>query len=104
MRRFLLLTLVIVVLMPVGTGAQAPSPTLDTLERAVAAAPENLRLAAEYRQLAISSAKFDRSIAFLEKLADRSGSGPNIKISLALAYVDKVPTSGDWSRMFFGRD
>jgi tetratricopeptide (TPR) repeat protein len=104
MRRPLVLISVSVALLSVCASAQAQPPTLDALERAVAAAPENLRLAADYRQLAISGEKYDRSITFLQKLADWKGSGPNIKISLALAYVDKVPTSGDWSRLFIGRD
>jgi tetratricopeptide (TPR) repeat protein len=77
---------------------------IDTLERGVAADPENLKLAAEYRQLAIADRDFDRSIDFLDKLAKRKGSGPNVKISLAMAYVDKVPTSGDIRRLYLGRD
>jgi len=104
MHRPFFLALVGVALLAVRVGAQAPPPTIDALERAVAADPENLRLAADYRQQVIASGRFDRSIDFLEKLADRRGSGPNVKISLALACVDKVPTSSDWSRLFLGRD
>jgi tetratricopeptide (TPR) repeat protein len=77
---------------------------VDALEQAVAADPENLMLAADYRQRAIADAVFDRSIGFLEKLAKRKGSGPHVQISLALAYVDKVPTSGDIRRLYLGRD
>jgi tetratricopeptide (TPR) repeat protein len=73
-------------------------------EQAIAADPENLTLAAEYRQLAIQTAQFDRSIDFLDRLADKKGSGPNIQISLALAYVDKVPPAGDIRRLYLGRD
>lgn len=79
-------------------------PTIEQLEQAVAADPENLRLAADYRQLAIAGKTFDRSIDFLDRLARRKGSGPNIHISLALAYVDKVPTAGDIRRLYLGRD
>jgi tetratricopeptide (TPR) repeat protein len=84
--------------------AGAAGRPIDALERAVAADPENLKLAADYRQLAIADKTFDRSIDFLEKLAKRRESGPNIQISLALAYVDKVPTSGDIRRLYLGRD
>ena len=66
--------------------------------------PENLLLAADYRQLAIAARDFDRPIGVLEKLAKRKDSGPNVQISLALAYVDKVPTSGDIRRLYLGRD
>jgi hypothetical protein len=77
---------------------------LDQLERAVMTDPENLQIAAEYRQHAIAAADFDRPIAVLGKLAKRANSGPNIHISLALAYVDKVPSSGDIRRLYLGRD
>jgi tetratricopeptide (TPR) repeat protein len=80
-----------------------PRP-IEAVERAVLADPENLRLAAYYRQLAIASKDFDRPIAVFEQLAKRKRSGPNVQISLALAYVDKVPTSGDLRRLYLGRD
>src|SRR5205814_9611766 len=83
--------------------ASAQRP-IDALERAVAEHPEDLKLAADYRQLAIAAKDFDRSIDVLEKLAKRKGSGPAVRISLALAYVDKVPTSGDIRRLYLGRD
>jgi hypothetical protein len=83
----------------------SPSPReLDTLEQAVSAEPENLKVAADYRQLAIAERAFDRSIGLFEKLAKRQASGPCVQISLAFAYVDKVPTSGDIRRLYLGRD
>ncbi len=84
--------------------ATADVSPLEPLERAVMADPENLQVAAEYRQQAIAFADFDRPIAVLGKLAKRANSGPNIQISLALACVDKVPTSGDIRRLYLGRD
>ena len=84
--------------------AAASMRPIDQVEQAVAADPENLTLAAEYRQLAIADRSFDRSIDLLSRLAGRKGAGPNVFISLALAYVDKVPTSGDIRRLYLGRD
>jgi hypothetical protein len=84
--------------------AATAADTIDSLERALAGDPENLRIAADYRQLAIAAKDFDRPIDFLEKLAKRKEAGPNVQISLALAYVDKVPTSGDIRRLYLGRD
>lgn len=81
-----------------------PAADMAALERALAADPENLLLAADYRQRAIAASAFDRPIDFLEKLAKRQNSGPNVQISLALAYVDKVPTSGDIRRLYLARD
>jgi hypothetical protein len=83
------------------SGARATD--LTSLERLVAGEPENLRIAAQYRQAAIGTEEFDRSIRFLDKLAKQNG-GPNAHISLALAYVDKVPPSGDIRRLYLGRD
>jgi hypothetical protein len=77
---------------------------MASLERTMTADPENLHIAAAYRQSAIAAADFDRPIEFLEKLAKRKDAGPNLYISLALAYVDKVPTSGDIRRLYLGRD
>jgi tetratricopeptide (TPR) repeat protein len=74
------------------------------LEQAIQGDPENLTLAAGYRALAIETSSYDRSIDFFEKLARRKGSGPNVQISLALAYADKVPPAGDIRRLYLGRD
>jgi hypothetical protein len=92
-----------------GVLASVPAPAdhraeMAALEHAVAADPENLRLAADYRQLAIASADFNRSIDFLEALAKRKDSGPNVQVSLALAYIDKVPAAGEIRRLYIGRD
>lgn len=84
--------------------ADAVEQRFATFERAVAANPEDLAVAAEYRQAAIAIQQFDRPIDFLEKLAKPKTSGPNVQISLALAYVDKVPTAGDLKRLSLGRD
>ena len=92
----------VVVLLLCAIAARADQ--MAALERALASDPENLVTAAEYRQLAIAAAAFDRPIDFLERLAKRKTTGPNVHISLALAYVDKVPTSGDIRRLYLGRD
>jgi hypothetical protein len=74
------------------------------LEAAVQRTPEDLFTAADYRQLIIAGGDFDRSIRVLEKLARQKTTGPNVHISLALAYVDKVPTSGEIRRLYLARD
>lgn len=105
--RGIILTIAALVLGPMlllVSRAADDSRSLVELERALQHDPENLRLAADYRQLAIAARDFDRPIGVLEKLAKRKGSGPNVQISLALAYVDKVPTSGDIRRLYLGRD
>src|SRR5262245_48032502 len=94
--------LIVALAAQVGVSA-APSTDLSALERRVASEPENLRIAADYRQAAIGAGEFDRSIRFLERLAQQSGAA-NAYINLALAYVDKVPPSGDIRRLYLGRD
>src|SRR3989442_3920590 len=100
----LLVALVVATWRPVIGADPRLRPGLNDLEQAVQRDPENLKVAAEYRQLVIASGDFDRSIDALETLAKRKGSGPSIYISLALAYVDKVPSSGDIRRLYLGRD
>jgi tetratricopeptide (TPR) repeat protein len=77
---------------------------IATLEAAVERAPEDLITAADYRQLVIASGEFDRSIRVLEKLAREKTAGTNVHLSLGLAYVDKVPTSGEIRRLYLARD
>lgn len=90
------------------TRAVAADGALDAriaeLEAAVQRDPENLYTSADYRQLVIASGDFDRSIRLFEKLARRPATGPNVHISLGLAYVDKVPVSGELRRLYLGRD
>jgi tetratricopeptide (TPR) repeat protein len=93
-----------VTLAGVHPAAAQSAPDLVALERAVAADPENLETAAQYRQLTIARRDVDRAIDVFEKLAKAKGSGANVYISLALAYIDKVPTSGDIRRLYLGRD
>ena len=85
-------------------GQRTADPQIAALERAVAAGPEDLRTGAEFRQRIIASGEYDRAIKLLERLAARKGAGPNAQISLALAYVDKVPAASPFRRIFLGHD
>ena len=103
-RRVVLCGVVAAVLAAPVHAADATEERFRALEQAVAANPEELAAAAAYRRLAIDAQQYDRSIDFLEKLAKPKTSGPNVLISLALAYVDKVPVAGDLRRLSLGRD
>jgi tetratricopeptide (TPR) repeat protein len=96
--------LIVLLAMPLLAAHTTDPEPIATLERAIALDPENLRAAADYRQLLIPRGDFDRSIDLFERLVKRKGSGPNVHISLALAYVDKVPTAGEIRRLYLGRD
>jgi tetratricopeptide (TPR) repeat protein len=77
---------------------------LDAFEQRLSHDPENLRVAAEYRQLVIAVGSYDRAIKFLGGLAKQPGAGANAHLNLALAYVDKVPVSGVIRQAYLGRD
>src|SRR5438132_6684513 len=85
-------------------GQRRVEPRIAELERAVTASPEDLRTCADYRQRIIASGDYDRAIKLLDRLASRPGAGPNAQISLALAYVDKVPAASSFRRIFLGHD
>ena len=75
---------------------------LATLESQVAADPENLKVAAEYRQQIITSGDYDRAITFFDGLAARPGAGPHAFLNLGLAYIDKIPAVGAFRRISLG--
>src|SRR5204863_3448894 len=75
---------------------------LATLESQVAADPENLRVAAEYRQAVIAAGEYDRAIRFFDGLAGRPGAGPHAFLNLGLAYIDKIPAVGAFRRISLG--
>src|SRR5262245_55984307 len=68
----------VVIASSVARAVAVPPPDVQALERAITADPENLRLAAAYRQQNIRVGDFDRSIRLFEPLAERKGSGPNV--------------------------
>ena len=94
----------------IGFGAGTPraaavdDPQLARFEASASAEPENLWLGALYRQRAIQVGAYDRAIKMFDRLASRRDAGPNVFISLGLAYVDKVPTVTPFRRIFVGHD
>lgn len=81
-----------------------PAAPLATLEVQVAADPENLRVAAEYREAVIAAGAYDRGITFLNGLAARPGAGPHALLNLGLAYIDKIPAVGAFRRISLGNN
>jgi tetratricopeptide (TPR) repeat protein len=67
---------------------------LHHLELAVAADPNNLRYASEYRQAIIRHKEFDRSIEFFAKLLADHPASANLHLNYGFAYVDKIPIAG----------
>ena len=110
MRRLALVAMLIATATFESQASAAGGPDAATLQRlrvfesAIEHDPENLKLAADYRQLVIASDAYDRSTRLFENLAKRRDSGSNVQISLALAYVDKVPVTGRIRHLYLGRD
>lgn len=67
---------------------------LGHFERAVAAAPDDLAAANEYRKTVIRTGEYDRALAFFEELtADHPGSA-SAWLNYGYAFVDKIPAAG----------
>jgi len=82
-------------------GGQAAT-SLPALESQLSSDPENLRVAADYRQAVIASGNYDRAIKFFEGLDKRAGAGPHAALNLGLACIDKIPSVGAFSRISLG--
>lgn len=72
---------------------------LELYEKALASEPDNLRWGAEYRQVAIAAAKYDRALAFFERLAKAHPAAANLHLNYAYAFVDKLPAEGALGQM-----
>jgi tetratricopeptide (TPR) repeat protein len=78
--------------------------SLSDFENRLSADPENLKIAADYRQAVIAGADYDRAIKFFEVLDKRPGAGPHAALNLGLAYIDKIPTVGAFHRISLGNN
>ena len=67
---------------------------LDGIEDKLRQSPEDFALASRYRKQCARLLAYDRSIAFLETLARAHPRVPNLRLQLASAYIDKIPTCG----------
>jgi len=69
-------------------------PVLADLEARLRAGSRGFTLAGQYRLKCSSNGLHDRSIKFFEKLAAERPDDDRVKLELACAYVDKIPTCG----------
>ena len=77
---------------------------LPHLEAALAAAPDNLRYASEYRQAVIQAGEYDRCVAFFEKLVADHPSSANAWLNFGFAYVDKIPAAGSITQVILANN
>lgn len=79
-------------------GAAAHDP-LAKLEAALAAHPDDLRAASEYRLAVIQAGEYDRCIAFFEKLVADHPESAEAWLNYGYAFVDKIPAAGSVTRV-----
>lgn len=77
---------------------------LPQLEAAVAADPENLRAASEYRMAVIKAAEYDRCLKFFEKLVAAHPQASNAWLNFGFAYVDKIPAAGSITQVILANN
>lgn len=77
---------------PEAAGRAAGS--LDRLEEMIRLEPENLRHGNEYRKACVAAGQHQRAIDFLERQVAKVPDSTALRLNLALAYVDKMPTPG----------
>jgi len=79
---------------PVPSAAGELPAALEHMEAAVAADPDNLRYASEYRHAVIRAGAYDRALDFFAKLvADHPGAA-FAWLNYGYEYVDKMPSAG----------
>jgi tetratricopeptide (TPR) repeat protein len=79
------------------TGALPPAERdtlLADIEAHVRQRPEDLALASQYRARCVRLGAHERSTHFFEKLAREKPDSRNVRLQLAAAYVDQIPTCG----------
>lgn len=96
-------------------GAQAPGDSADPsvlvrLEAALAAAPDDMRAANDYRMAVVaaagdrSTALYDRAIAFFEKLVKEHPTASSAHLNYGFSYVDKIPAAGSITQVILANN
>jgi len=87
---------------------QAPTPdSLDALEKAVQAQPDDLKTANDYRMafIKVNQLKvYDRAIAFFDKLVAANPGAANAHLNYGFAYVDKIPAAGSITQVILANN
>jgi len=104
MRRITFLALAVFVWCIPCFADNAAVAALPRLEAAVAADPENLRAASEYRMAVIQAGAYDRSLKFFEKLVAAHPQAANAWLNFGYAYVDKIPAAGSITQVILANN
>jgi tetratricopeptide (TPR) repeat protein len=88
----------------ISAAAENQGVALSRLEAAVAADPENLRTASEYRMAVIQAGAYDRALKFFEKLVADHPQAANAWLNSGYAYVDKIPSAGSITQVILANN
>jgi hypothetical protein len=80
-------------------GVPDRSSPLDPLEARVAAVPDDLRAANDYRLMVITAKAYDRALDFFKNLTASHPDSANAHLNYGFAYVDKIPAAGSISQV-----
>jgi len=81
-----------------------PGADLSRFEAALAADPESLRAASDYRMAVIKAGEYDRCLAFFEKLVTDHPQAANAWLNYGFAYVDKIPAAGSITQVILANN
>ena len=81
-----------------------PAADLSRFEAALAADPESLRAASDYRMAVIKAGEYDRCLAFFEKLVTDHPQAANAWLNYGFAYVDKIPAAGSITQVILANN
>jgi tetratricopeptide (TPR) repeat protein len=84
--------------------AVAADARLAPLEKALAAAPDDLRAGNDYRRAVVETRQYDRAIAFFEDLLTKHPGAGNAQLNFGFAYVDKIPDAGAITRVILANN
>jgi tetratricopeptide (TPR) repeat protein len=82
----------------------ARAQDLAHLESALAADPDSLRAASEYRMAVIKAGEYDRSIAFFAKLVADHPRSAHAWLNYGYAIVDKIPAAGSVTQVILANN
>jgi hypothetical protein len=81
-----------------------PGAALGQMEAALAADPDNLRYASEYRHAVIRAGAYDRELDFFENLVTNHPRSAFAWLNYGYAYVDKMPAAGAITQVILAND
>lgn len=84
--------------------ALATAATLPELEARLAADPNDMKAADEYRKEVIRTGEYDRAIDFFEKLVTQHPKAAYAWLNYGYVYVDKIPAAGSITQVILANN